>query len=316
MKIFRSLRNAISYLRGARPVKPPRLAVNNPSSSNIMPVKPSRLRYSAESRVERFLRFSIERIDDPGRTLAPIISEVVADLQEVVKDFTGVCMADQEILDHMGDRMYVVRDGGEVVGFGTAKYFDFLGHSTTKEKISLLWGTMIKRKARRSGLMVRLNIGLVKTAQQELVASTPGFFSKIKAFLQPYPIAVRTQSNRVWNACERHFKGVVRLGENPELRYQELTEFVAAKMGWKLGRFNLQHHAYDTVRLHEKDRIKWKRAEGEGDPLNGKDAWVFSGDFTLVRRCLTWVVLKIYYPLRYLFGRSGGDGGGPVSLIC
>jgi len=258
-------------------------------------------RYTADSRIEKYLNLTIEKIDNPSLKLAGILDRVVADLQGVIKDFTGKDLPQQEVIDHLGDRLEIVRDGERVVAFGTGKYFDFQSASGNKEKIALLFGTMVMKYYRRLGLMIKLNYDLIKAAEKDLVASTRGLFHQVLAFAQPTPIAVRTQSEGVWRACKRHFKGVVAVGQKPEGRYQEITSFIARKMAWPLDEYNIQKNAYEST-----------RGEKLINGLHMHAAFVFSGDFSLLKRALTWIMVNIVYPLRYHSEKKTDN----ISIIC
>jgi hypothetical protein len=222
-------------------------------------------------------------------------------LQEVIKDFTGEYLPRQEVINHLGDRLEIVRDGRRVVAFGTGKYFDYEDPSGKKEKIVLLFGTMVMRDYRRLGLMIKLNYDLIKAAEKSLIASIRGLMRRILAFAQSTPIAVRTQSESVLRACRRHFEGVTPIGQEPKPRYQDITNFVAREMGWSINEHNIQRNAYDSARG---EKLIWG--------LEKRDAYVFSGDFSLFKRALTWIMVRIVYPLRHHSEVTASK----ISIIC
>ncbi|MFH1387288.1 MAG: hypothetical protein ABIH50_06465 [bacterium] len=258
--------------------------------------------YSDSSYVDGFLGYQIEVNHDPALNFGEneeIRARVVSDAQALTASAIGQTPTAQEMTDHLikVSVSETVRDmDGKVVAFGTSRYFDgYTNNKGEREKLTLLWGTMVHPDHRRKGWLIKLNYDLIRAAKSAVAFSLKG----IKFFKRPFvaaPMVVRTQNEAVWTACNRHFAGVTPIGRKPKDRQQQMIQYAAKKQGWELDENNVQRGAYSSKRVdNEKDLIPG---------LGPNDAFVFAGDFTFWRALLTKVIVDIVYPIRFIFRKK------------
>lgn len=249
--------------------------------------------FHRSSSIEPYLNLLIEINRSPSLNFEKIEARVVEQLTALAEACGVPHMSYEEMREHAiaVSRAEIVRQKEDIVGFGTSRYFDnYVNHKGKKETLTLLWGTMIRPDLRRKGLMIKLNFDLIKAAKEAVRLAITGLFKNIRRLFVPAPITVRTQSIAVLNACSRHFSGVARVGQTPKDRYDHMTKFVAEQEKWEVDENNIQRNAYDRMRVDtDEDLIPG---------LRPKDAYVFSGDFTAWKEFLTWVAIKIIYPIK------------------
>jgi hypothetical protein len=250
-------------------------------------------RYDESSSVEEFLGLKIETNDTPTLNLQGLEGRVIEDATQVAGQAIGEAPSYSEMEAHVINVSHAefVRNGDEVVAFGTSRHYDgYINSKGRREKLTILWGTMVDPQYRRLGLMIKLNYDLILSAKQACRNAVRGAFKSIRRMFIPAPMVVRTQSRAVWEACNRHFEGVVPVGEMPKQRYQHMISYTALREGWVLDELNVQRDAYSSTRVNnEKDLIPG---------LSPHDAVVISGDFTFWRETLTKFYISFIYPWR------------------
>jgi len=258
------------------------------------------VQYHQSSEMQPFLRLIIERQGNPTLNYEKIRALVIDDACSVAKKAIGALPPREEMEEHvfLVSESETVRDGTQVVAFGTSKYFDgYINKKGKREKLTMLWGTMVDPDHRRGGLMIKLNYDLILSAKMAVKASLRGW-SILKRLFVPAPMVVRTQSRAVWEACNRHFFGVTKVSEKNLERYQHMVEYIAKEMGWELDEKNVQRDAYTSKRVQDYSSLI--------PGLNEHDAYIFAGDFTLWREIMTKAYVHIYYPLKEFYKARWG----------
>lgn len=263
----------------------------------IKPKKPAQVfssfQYHGSSDTETFLHLGIEVNDAPALNFSGLEDPIIEDATGVVENCIRVRPPREEMRDHviLVSRSAFVRDGEKMVAFATSRYFDhFRDRKGNKERVTLLWGTMVGGEYRRLGLMVKLNYDLMKAARQAAQEKVKGVFQSIRRAWIKAPQVVRTQNRAVFEASQRYMKGVKRVGERHSARHQSIIAFIAQEYGWVLDESNVQRGAYPAMRVDNKENLI--------PGLGPRDAFVFAGDFTLGKGLKMWFDVKVLYPLR------------------